>query len=151
MKTHNDKSFKKLVSQGVVSSKPEHHAQMQVYMHYTGMKKAAYIAVNKNDDQLHVEFIPYNEAMSVGLIERARNIIYAESLPPKTAGPDWFVCKWCDANHVCHHGVAPLKNCRTCEHASPAAGEWSCAKGMPGIDENPQGEHPCYQRASMFS
>lgn len=150
MKTHNDKSFKNLVSSGVASSKPEHHAQMQVYMYYTGMKKAAYIAVNKNDDQLHVEFIPHNEAMAVGLIEKARNIIYAESLPPKIGGPDWFVCKWCDVNQVCHHGAEPLKNCRTCEASVPGNGRWVCMLDKPHIDHDPQGEHPCYQRANMF-
>ena len=32
MKTHNEKSFKELMSKGVKNAKPQHYAQMTVYM-----------------------------------------------------------------------------------------------------------------------
>ena len=65
-KTHGDKSFTDLAGKlvkppshkypvrqggkGVRQSKPQHYAQMQIYMGFTGMKRAFYLAVNKNTD-----------------------------------------------------------------------------------------------------
>ena len=43
MKTHNEKSFNKLVKDGVFKAKPEHYYQMQCYMGFTGMQRL-YIA-----------------------------------------------------------------------------------------------------------
>lgn len=145
MKTHNDKSFQRLKKEGVINSKPEHHAQMQVYMHYTGMKKAAYIAVNKNDDEIHIEFVDYNEPMANGLVEKARTIISADAPPERIGGPDWWVCKFCDFRGICHQDRPPLKNCRTCKSASAdlETGGWSCAEGN---DMTPmEAEKPCHE------
>jgi len=41
-KTHSAKSFADLKRQGVRESKPRHFAQMQVYLHLTGMTRAMY-------------------------------------------------------------------------------------------------------------
>ena len=46
-KTHSAKSFAALKKDGVEKSKPEHAAQMQVYMHLAGLERAFYLAVNK--------------------------------------------------------------------------------------------------------
>lgn len=129
-KTHNDKSFKRLVKDGVVEAKPEHAAQMQIYMHYTGMKKAAYLAVNKNDDTLHVEFVEYSEPFARSLISKACMIIYADTPPARVGGPDWWVCRFCDFRGVCHQGEPMDTNCRTCAMAEPfyrPYPEWGCA------------------------
>ena len=132
-KTHNDKSFKRLQKVGVVEAKPEHAAQMQVYMHYTGMPKACYMAVNKNDDDLHVEFLDYNESFARMLINKAMGIIHTDTPPERIGGPDWFVCKWCDFRAICHQGEPMDKNCRTCEMSEPLTydAEWACAEGEP--------------------
>jgi hypothetical protein len=44
-KTHSLKSFNDVEAKGVEKSKPEHYAQMQVYMHGTGIDRALYVAV----------------------------------------------------------------------------------------------------------
>lgn len=150
-KTHSDKSFKDLVRKGVTESKPQHHAQMQIYMHWSGMKKACYMAVNKNDDSLHVEFVDYNELMAKGLIEKARNIIFGDRLPERIGGPDWYVCKWCNASDVCHRGEQVEKNCRTCKHSRALTnGAWTCAALNEGINK-PEEWHECYQPSKKFS
>jgi len=132
-KTHGDKSFKALAKAGVQVSKPEHYAQMQVYMHYTSMLHACYIAVNKNDDHLHVEFVKYDEAAALSTIEKARMIIEAPTPPERIGGPDWFVCRFCDFREICHQAEIPERNCRTCIHSDPVmtgtSGKWSCAAG----------------------
>ena len=38
-KTHNDRSFKELQKKGVEQAKPGHFAQVQLYMHYTGIAR----------------------------------------------------------------------------------------------------------------
>ena len=132
-KTHNLKSFNALVKSGVREAKPEHYAQMVVYMHYTGMKHAGYLAVCKDNDHLHFEMIDYNEAFALSLIEKARVIITADRPPERLAGPDYYICRWCDYRNICHRDHVPERNCRTCLHSEPVMdgedGEWRCNNG----------------------
>ena len=46
-KTHNRKSFAVLAREGVLSAKPQHAAQMQVYMHLAGITRAPAIDLAK--------------------------------------------------------------------------------------------------------
>lgn len=138
-KTHNDKSFQKLLDafaelghgEGLRRAKPEHWSQMQVYMHKRGLKHGVYIAVNKNDEHLHVEYIAYNREAAEGLLTKAVRIIHSKT-PPRRVGsgrPSWFDCKFCDHKQVCHFGEPMLKSCRSCRFVSPAPeGRWHCAK-----------------------
>lgn len=138
-KTHNTKSFAKLLEEGVRLTKPEHYKQMQVYMHKRGLKLALYMAVNKNDDHLFVELVPYDEATAVECIEKARSIIYAKDMPQRAGKTEsWFTCKFCEYKGICHRGEPMDKNCRTCKHSEPVAdGKWRCNKWnmlIPNMD-----------------
>ena len=132
MKTHNDKSFKQLCKNGVEKSKPEHFAQMQLYMYWTGMDRAFYIAVNKNDDTLYGERVRYDQAFALRLIEKARRIISSDTPPTRISEkPEWYVCRFCDFHSVCHDNTLPEVNCRTCVHSTPEMdgdARWSCAR-----------------------
>jgi hypothetical protein len=59
-KTHGAKSFAKLLDEGVAVSKPQHMAQMQVYMHLAGLDRCFYMAVNKDTDELYQERVAYD-------------------------------------------------------------------------------------------
>lgn len=72
MKTHGDKSFTDLVKNGVEISKPEHFAQMQLYMHWSGMARAFYMAVNKNTDEIYTERVKHDQETAERLIVKAR-------------------------------------------------------------------------------
>lgn len=127
-KTHNDKSFTKLVVEGVKKAKPEHYTQMQCYMHHTGLKLALYLAINKNNDEIHAEFVQYDSNHAVDAIRRAEHIIHS-AFPPRriSEDPSWFECRFCDHKAVCHLRQTPERNCRTCAHAQPIeAGLWYC-------------------------
>ncbi len=132
MKTHNERSFTALLKEGVAKAKPEHEAQMQVYMHIASLTRALYLAVNKNDDSLHAERVRYDEAAAGRLMEKAERIIYsAEPLPGISADPAFYKCKWCPVAAVCHGTQLPPVSCRTCLHATPERdgdGRWSCAR-----------------------
>lgn len=143
-KTHNDKSFKLLVKDGVEKSKPQHYAQMQIYMHYMSVDRAFYEAVNKNDDSLYTERIKYCKKTALKLIEKAETVINAKFPPEKLTqnSTDWR-CRFCDFKDICHGNKVAEVNCRTCVNSTPEMdgdGKWSCKhwgempKGFTGSD-----------------
>lgn len=129
-KTHGDKSFTKLVAEGVRKSKPEHFTQMQTYMHKRGLKLALYLAINKNTDEIHAEFVEYLPGQGEIAIERATHIIPLEHPPRRISeDPSWFKCRFCDHKKICHFREPPQRNCRTCIFSKPVeGGQWHCSK-----------------------
>lgn len=129
-KTHSDKSYKEVEKKGVLSSKPVHWVQMQIYLHYLKLDWCLYVAVNKNDDDLYFEIVHYKPEVAAQYVDMARAIIFAQHAPKRiTEDPSWFECKFCDFREVCHKGEAPEKNCRSCVYASPVADKgWTCNK-----------------------
>ncbi len=132
MKTHNEKSFNNLVKKGVQEAKPEHFAQMQVYMYLANpqLTRAFYIAVNKNTDELYGERVRLDPAIGKACLDRASAIIDSEWPTNKISDdPSWYLCKFCDHHAICHGQTAPAVNCRTCLHSTPIEeGEWHCAR-----------------------
>ena len=128
-KTHSAKSFNDLAAKGVVQSKPQHAAQMQIYMHLTGITRALYVAVCKDTDALHVERIEVDRAMAERLLEKAGRIIFAQHPPARISeDPAWFECRFCDHHAACHDGGGAAVTCRSCLHATPVEGGWHCAR-----------------------
>lgn len=129
-KTHNAKSFAQLVKAGVAVSKPDHLAQMQIYMHLKGLTRAFYLAKNKDTDELHAERIEYDPTMAAQLLAKAQRVATADRAPSKISEyPDSYACRFCHSKGVCHAGDFGLRNCRTCLHSTPMpGGEWACAR-----------------------
>lgn len=129
-KTHSAKSFADLTKNGVAKSKPEHFAQMQTYMGYQGMERAAYMAVNKDTDELYFERIDFDPVEFAQIKARAERVIRAAEPPLRISNdPSFFQCKFCDHWDVCHAAKAPAVSCRTCAHSTPELGgdkRWSC-------------------------
>lgn len=152
-KTHNAKSFRELVKRGVSESKPQHFAQMQVYMHLTGMKRALYLAVNKDTDELFSDRIRYDKEYCIGLMEKAKRIITTNEPPPRPYNrSDYYLCGWCDAKAICwgsEKSALPIAelSCRQCCHATPAIDRegavWICEKYNSLTKETPCKEHLC--------
>lgn len=127
-KTSADKPFQKVKKEGVKSAKFEHYVQMQVYMKKMGLTVALYMVVNKNNDELYAELVPFNSKIAEEYITRGVNLVTMDSLPQRISEtPGWFECKWCDHLDVCHLGKEPHKNCRTCCYSEPLDdGKWYC-------------------------
>lgn len=135
-KTHNSKSFALLLKDGVKKSKPMHYAQMQVYMGETGMHRAMYYAVCKDDDKIYTEWIEYDENEHKRLMDRAGRIINANEPPLRVSNDStFFVCKMCDHHAICHGTAAPVPTCRSCAHSTPLLdgddGQWMCEQEEP--------------------
>jgi len=138
-KTHNDRSFKALVKDGVEASKPQHFVQMHVYMGLSGMTRALYLAVNKDTDELYAERVRYDAKIVAAVLARAERIIRANQAPERAAGrADDYRCKFCDAYELCWGTSAvavpiPKRTCRTCCHSTPEiddgqSARWTCAR-----------------------
>lgn len=139
-KTHSQNSFAALFTNGVKQSKPQHWAQMMVYMHLTGIDRALYVAVNKNDDDLYFERVKLDKDEGERLLATAKRIIQADSPPERIGnGPAYYECKMCRFREVCYEMRAPMVNCRTCMNSTPVVvenmpttssegGIWKCEK-----------------------
>lgn len=127
-KTHNDKSFAKLIDCGVELAKPVHYSQIQTYHSEWKTDVALYIGVNKNNDAIHCELIPPNPIVGIQMRARAQEIIFAQSAPVRAAkDPSSFICKFCKHKPVCFGNAAPHRTCRTCQYAQPVEnGNWHC-------------------------
>ena len=130
-KTHSLKSFNDVEAKGVEKSKPEHFAQMQVYMHGTGIDRALYVAVCKDNDRIYTERVRYDKEMAEKLVARGKRVALSERMPPPiSTDPTWFQCKFCDAHSFCHETkLTQHVNCRTCAHATPEDDStWRCER-----------------------
>lgn len=131
IKTHSVKSFADMAKNGVEKSKPLHYAQMQVYMRQFGIDRALYLAVCKDNDQIHAERVKLDSDMADKLAEKAHRIIMSDRMPePMTTDATWYECKFCHASYICR-GRQPARevNCRTCAKSTATAdGKWHCAE-----------------------
>lgn len=146
-KTHNLKSFADLQAKGVMEAKPMHYAQMQVYMELTGMTRALYLAVCKNDDHLYAERVDHDPVAAAKLLAKAERIIFSDEPPSRlNDNASWWECKFCDYHGICHGEAVALVNCRTCAHVTAARdGTWRCESDHPDepitVEEQRHGCH----------
>jgi len=138
-KTHSAKSFAQLVSKGVVASKPQHAAQMQIYMYLMGISRAFYLAVCKDTDALYAERVEVDHEEAGRLMAKASRIIDA-ARPPFRISEDasWFECRMCSHRAVCHESAKAAVTCRSCLHSTPVEGGWHCARHGHMPDSNDQ-------------
>lgn len=132
-KTHNEKSFANVAALGCRKAKPEHYSQQQVYMEKEGLHFSIYIAVNKNDDDLHIEVVAFDPVEAERINARATSILTTDQPPLRIDNnPAFWKCKMCNFRLVCHGTEKPEINCRTCAHVmivmDDDGGKWKCVK-----------------------
>jgi hypothetical protein len=129
-KTHSLKSFTKLKEVKVRQAKPEHYIQMQLYMGGFNLSYALYLAVNKNDDEIYGEIIPFDNTVYTQAQQKIQLIIDSKYPPNRiSTQASWYECKFCDFHGICHKGEAPDRNCRTCKFSVPVQNKnWLCTK-----------------------
>jgi hypothetical protein len=138
-KTHSAKSFADLVAKKVRESKPQHYAQMQIYMHLGGLTRGMYVSVNKDTDDLYVERVEVDATYAQALLDKAGRVIFAVQPGPRISeDPAWFQCRLCDHQAVCHGQASAAVNCRTCLHATPVDGGWACERHQRSLSEAEQ-------------
>ena len=147
IKTSSDKMFKVLQKDGVKQAKPEHYAQMQVYMKWSidqfgkdGCHRALYLVVNKDNDSIYTERLEYSKEDAQALVDKALAIVQANEPPVGVStDPTWYECKWCDYKDICHGTDVPEPTCRSCSHSTPEPdASWGCGLHKITLEEDNQ-------------
>lgn len=139
-KTTNTRGFKKLQKDGVQIAKPEHYAQMQMYMHWSKLTRAYYFSICKETDEIYGERVKKDPAVVIQIQERAMILVNSASPPDRlNDDPIAWDCRFCDFKPICHLGRLPEINCRTCAHSTPGPGRaWPCTLIPGGLKEHPE-------------
>jgi hypothetical protein len=135
--------YKEMQKSGVKKAKPEHYAQMQIYMKWSidqfgedGCRRALYLVVNKDNDDIYTERLEFDADEAQKLIDKAMAVITSVEPPVGiSTDPTWFECKFCDYQAICHGTDVPAPTCRSCIYITPemdGQGRWSC--NSHGID-----------------
>lgn len=120
LKTAKAASFKKYVKESIKTSNPRYFAQVQVNMALRKLKKAMWVCENKDTNELHIEYIDYDEDVATKYLELMKKFIIDGWTGEKISeNPDYFQCRWCAANSICHGKQVPRMHCLTCCHCEP--------------------------------
>jgi CRISPR/Cas system-associated exonuclease Cas4 (RecB family) len=130
-KSYNTKRYQDLIKNGVAEEEPKYYSQMQIYMNAEGLPYSLFMALNKDDESYHMEWIERDPLDATRKLERAEDIISAQEPPQRLTdtATDWR-CKFCDFRNICHFNAPADKSCRSCKHAEPIEdGKWRCNAG----------------------
>lgn len=131
-KTSSDKIFVSMTLDGVRKTKWEHYVQMQQYMLRMNYSVALYMMVNKNNDEIHCEIVPFDREVAEQFFDRGERLVFFPQPPIRISErPTGYECRYCDHKPLCHGNTAPDRNCRTCKYSEPTTaggGQWICHK-----------------------
>lgn len=147
-KTHGSKSFKDLKAKGMKMSKPVHYAQCCSYGYMLRLNYVCYVAVNKDDDDIHLEVVALNHKTGETLVQKAERIVMSQEPPPRLhENPTFWLCKSCGYFPICHAKQQIERNCRSCKHAEPAKDkQWICNKHNQVLtDDIIANEYGCWE------
>jgi hypothetical protein len=144
IKTHSLKSFEELHKKGMRLSKPQHYAQMQLYMRGLHLDRGLYWATCKDTDHIYLERVRLDVEEVTALDARAQRIVFDTGIPNRIFddidNKVAWVCRQCSHRGLCHYKEHPVRrNCRTCISSTPQiGGGWHCARWGTDIDEERQ-------------
>lgn len=82
-----------------------------VDMRLLGLDRCLFIAVNRNNEELHVERLKSNNQFADAQILKADRITSLETPPARIGSgkPSWFQCKMCEHKDHCFEEIKPLE------------------------------------------
>ena len=108
-----------------------YHAQAQMYMNRSGISKH-FLTVSMPGGRHYCSIrTDYKAKFAEALIKKAKGIIFDNWVAPTKISEkrEFYKCKWCDYQEICHDGIFPDVNCRTCRYSEPVNnGEFKCHK-----------------------
>ena len=140
IKTASDSKFKQMQKLRLQNANPVYWAQCQLYMQGLGLTRCLFIMVNKNDDNLYIERIEYDNVIVATLLKKGEKIVLSAVPPERAFHSTYFECKWCNARKICHEAQTVQElNCRTCKHIEVKLdAKWGCALFDIGLNEAAQ-------------
>lgn len=102
IKSASDKRFNEMVKKGVKISDHVYFVQMQIYMHYMELDKALFVAINKNNCEIHTELVSYDRMTAEYYIKRGRELVELQEPPAvKYKSSAYLACKFCNYRERC--------------------------------------------------
>lgn len=102
------KGWKKLSDEKLREYSSTYFMQTQIYMHYLGLERCLFTAVNADTMAIYHEVVPYAVADAMQGIERVGRVLLAanagEMVPRMTRDSSFYQCKWCDFYDICFGG-----------------------------------------------
>jgi hypothetical protein len=139
IKTHSDKSFNDLRTQGIEQAKPQHWVQCQVGMLLLGLERCLYIAVNKNTDDMIYTRVRLDRGFAERSLALGKGVVFSPTPPDKPYhNPNVAPCRWCPFLDFCHREACekfPAATCRSCAWSKPVdGGGWYCQRHHKDLD-----------------
>lgn len=106
-KVLGSKGFNQLKRHGVAKAYPKYAAQVATYQAYMQLAEnpAFFTALNADTMEIHLELVPFNQALAQECVDKAAQILTAcdhdETLPRAAESSTAFVCKWCPYHGAC--------------------------------------------------
>jgi len=151
MKTHSLKSFATLKRGQLRQTHPRHYAQCIVYAGKFDCAYALYMGVCKDNDELFIDVIPFNEVEYNEYLNKATYITTTDKPPERIAAKaSDFRCKFCHAHAVCWGLQMPRVNCRNCTSVAkePINGKFICEMNKE-LDKSGCCEHHSFSPYAM--
>ena len=109
--------WRAVVKHGLAAKKPEHWHQLHAGMAGLGLTRGAYIAVNKDTEEIYIERIRFDAEEANRMEARVLRIVGSDEAPARIAdNSDNFSCRFCQHKDVCHAGAFARRHCRSCIH-----------------------------------
>ena len=123
-KSANTKKFKEFGDKGVAKVYPAYMAQVQLYMGYSGLKRALFVVMKKDNSDLYTEIVPFDPAIATANRNKAARIIQTHDgagriyIPERISDdPRSDDCKWCRYRTPCFspsEATQTVQSCRSC-------------------------------------
>lgn len=105
VKTAKNSSFERFKSKGLLQWSEIYYAQLQSYMGMSDIKQGVLLAINKDNSELHCEWVNFDANYYAKLRDKAVSIERSESAPEKiNQSPLYMLCNRCCFKSICHSG-----------------------------------------------
>lgn len=139
IKTMKNSKFQELLDNGLEAAFPGYDAQLNRYMKAMGLKRAFFVATNKDDERRKYLRIEIDNEKAEELVRKEQIVIMSEKPLPKAFPEGFYKCGWCAHSNTCHYGKPPEMNCRTCSrHNILEEGKWECELSGKELSEKEQ-------------
>lgn len=108
----------------------QYYAQAVLYMHHLGITRHYLTCTSPGARHTISVRTNADPEYATSMLQKAERIKNNPNPPLGVSeSPDYWQCKSCNFNDLCHKNRVPEVNCRTCLHSTPVYdGEWHCAK-----------------------
>ena len=130
IKTMANTYWTKVRKVGLKEANKAYWVQAQLYAHFLNLKYILYCCVNKDTEERFFFDLPVERITEY--LSRIELIFLYKEPPMRIGGPDWYECKFCGMQDLCHHGATPNKVCASCKYSLHIENGLRCTKGKKG-------------------